>query len=172
MERNDSGDQRLEAQMCVRVTRSSGRTSRQHSCGRQHPCSCSKQHRYLWQTDRQGFWKTPTQFLVSDANSSSAAVSAAASASAPVSNSDVNAMNDGNGKKVSGLWVRSAGTFLDMSVFPNQISNLMSELRKATDEITRLREEVSLMTKENIQLKVRAIEDSLMSTCVILMWNW
>jgi len=75
-------------------------------------------------------------------------VSAAASASAPVSNSDVNAMNDGNGKK---------------------ISNLMSELRKATDEITRLREEVSLMTKENIQLKVRAIEDSLMSTCVILM---
>lgn len=35
-----------------------------------------------------------------------------------------------------------------------QVSSLESELRKATEEITRLREEVSLMTKENIQLKV------------------
>lgn len=40
-----------------------------------------------------------------------------------------------------------------------QVSNLELELRKASDEITRLREELSSATRENIQLKVCLVLD-------------
>jgi len=75
-----------------------------------------------------------------DVNSSAAAASV--TASVPVSKNDVNATSDVTVKKVSGL---------------------ESELRKATEEITRLREEVSMMTKENIQLKVINIHSNYIS---------
>jgi len=71
-----------------------------------------------------------------DASSPSAAVSATASASAPVSKNDGNTSNDGSAKR---------------------ISSLESDLGRAAEEIKRLREEVSLMTKENIQLKEEGI---------------
>jgi regulator of replication initiation timing len=56
-------------------------------------------------------------------------------------------------KNVQVMWL--GNIFTHQHIF-SQISNLESELRRATEEINRLREEVSTATKENIQLKVIA----------------